>query len=120
MSPSRSYRDLIVWQKSMALTKKIYGFTRSFPKEETYGVTSQMRRAGISIAANIAEGQARNTRGEFLQFLGIAQGSLAELETLIMICENLGYLQKKTCEELLIDCGEIGKLLAALKRSLRA
>ncbi|MCC7211751.1 MAG: four helix bundle protein [Candidatus Brocadia sp.] len=78
MKRSRSYRDLIVWQKSMDLVHKIYIITQSFPREEMYGVTSQMRRAGISIPANIAEGQARNSKGEFRQFPGIAQGSLAE------------------------------------------
>ena len=81
MERSRSYRDLIVWKRSIDLIGRIYSSTRSFPKEETYGITSQIRRAGISIAANIAEGQARNSKGEFRQFLGIAQGSLAELET---------------------------------------
>ncbi|HLC16456.1 MAG TPA: four helix bundle protein [Thermodesulfovibrionia bacterium] len=119
MKPSRSYRDLIVWQKSMDLVSKIYNFTQSFPKEEMYGITSQMRRAGISVPANIAEGQGRNSKGEFLQFLGIAQGSLAELETLILICQNLAYIQQNNAEELLNDCEEIGRLLAALKRSLR-
>lgn len=118
MKRSRSYRDLIVWQKSMDLVNKIYSITQSFPKEEMYGVTSQMRRAGISVPANIAEGQARNSKGEFRQFLGIAQGSLAELETLILICQNLGYIQPNNAEELLDNCEEIAKLSAALKRSL--
>src|SRR3989337_842648 len=94
MEHSRSYRDLIVWKKSIDLVGRIYSCTRSFPKAEMYGLTSQIRRAGISIPANIAEGQARNSKGEFLQFLGIAQGSLAELETLILICQNLAYIQQ--------------------------
>ena len=97
----------------------IYSSTRSFPKEEVYGITSQIRRAGVSIPANIAEGQARNTKGEFLQFLGIAQGSLAELETLLEISRDLGYLTSPDVEGLLGKCGEIGKLLAGLKRSLK-
>lgn len=118
MEHSRSYRDLIAWKKSIALVGKIYSCTRSFPKEEMYGLTSQIRRAGISIPANIAEGQARNSKGEFLQFLGIAQGSLAELETLLVISQNLGYLTSTDAEGLLNDCEEIGKLLAGLKRSL--
>lgn len=110
MKHSKNYRDLKVWQKSMDLVKRIYFFTQSFPKEEMYGIISQLRRAGISVPSNIAEGQARNTIGEFLQFLGIAQSSLAELETLIMISENLGFLQKQTSEELLNNCEEIAKL----------
>ncbi len=83
-----------------------------------YGVTSQIRRAGVSIPANIAEGQARNTKGEFLQFLGVAQGSLAELETLLEISKDLGYLSLPDVKELLEKCEEIGKLSAGLKRSL--
>ena len=83
-----------------------------------YGITSQIRRAGVSIPANIAEGQARNTKGEFVQFLGIAGGSLAELETLLIISEQLGYLPSADAVELLNSCEEVGKLLAGLKRSL--
>ena len=100
MNRSRSYRDLVVWRKSIDLVKAIYSYTRSFPKEEIYGIVSQMRRAGVSIPANIAEGQARNGKKEFLQFLGIAQGSLAELETLLTISESLGYLPKSNYKEL--------------------
>jgi len=120
MEPSRSYRDLIVWKKSIALVGTIYSSTRSFPKEEMYGMTSQIRRAGVSIPANIAEGQARNSKGEFRQFLGIAQGSLAELETLLEISKNLGYLTSSNAEATLNVCEEIGKLLAGLKNSLHA
>ena len=83
-----------------------------------YGITSQIRRAGVSIPANIAEGQARNTKGEFLQFLGVAQGSMAEVETLLEISKDLGYLSSPVVKELLEKCEEIGKLLAGLKRSL--
>ena len=119
MERSRSYRDLIVWKKSIDLVGKIYSSTRSFPKEEMYGITSQTRRAGISIPANIAEGQARSSVGEFQQFLGISQGSLAELETLLVISRNLGYLTLKDADELLNDCEEIGRLLAGLKNSLK-
>ncbi|MCG2703044.1 MAG: four helix bundle protein [Candidatus Omnitrophica bacterium] len=84
-----------------------------------YGITSQIRRAGISVPANIAEGQARNGRKEFLNFLGIARGSLAELETLIIVSRNLEFLTKENAETLLTDCEEITKLLAGLQRSLR-
>lgn len=117
-SGSRSYRDLVVWNKSMDLAAKIYSSTRSFPREEMYGITSQMRRAGTSIPANIAEGQARETKPDFLRFLGIARGSLAELETWIMLCERLGYLNSQNSAMLLRDCEEIQRLLAGLRRSL--
>ena len=119
MTGSRSYRDLTVWKKSMDLAEMIYSCTRSFPKEEQYGITSQMRRAGTSIPANIAEGQARNNPGEFRQFLGIAKGSLAELETWIMLCERLVYLDSVSSEKLLNCCEEIQKLLAGLQKSLK-
>ncbi|MCK9425424.1 MAG: four helix bundle protein [Ignavibacteriaceae bacterium] len=96
----------------------IYTSTQHFPKEEIYGLISQIRRAAVSIPANIAEGQARNTTGEFIQFLGIAKGSLAELETLIILSENLNYMQKEVSENLLKDCEEISRLLSGLKKSL--
>lgn len=118
MIRSRNYQDLIVWKKSIALVGKLYASTRAFTKEERYGTTSQIRRVGVSIPANIAEGQGRNSLGEFRQFLGIAQGSLAELETLLIISGNLNYLKPQKKEELLKLCDEIGRLLAGLKRSL--
>jgi len=122
MTGSRNYRDLIVWQKSMDLAERIYSCTRCLPKEEQFGITSQMRRAGTSIPANIAEGQARSGPGlnpaEFRRFLGMAKGSLAELETWILLCVRLGYLDSVNSEMLLRDCEDIQKLLAGLLRSL--
>lgn len=122
MTGSRSYRALIVWQKSMDLAERIYSSTRCLPKEEQYGITSQMRRVGTSIPANIAEGQARSGPGqnpaEFRRFLGMVKGSLAELETWILLCERLGYLSSVNSELLLRDCGDIQKLLVGLLRSL--
>ncbi|PIP76384.1 MAG: diversity-generating retroelement protein bAvd family protein [Ignavibacteria bacterium CG22_combo_CG10-13_8_21_14_all_37_15] len=118
MTTLKSYRELIVWQKSISLVKMIYTSTQHFPKEEIYGLTSQIRRAAVSIPANIAEGQARNTTGEFIQFPGIAKGSLAELETLLILSENLNYMQKEVSENLLRDCEEISRLLSGLKKSL--
>ena len=118
MIRSRNYRDLIVWKKSIDLVSVLYTSTSTFPKEEIYGMTSQIRRAGVSIPANIAEGQGRNSRGEFRQFLGIAQGSLAELETLLLISGNLLYFTPQKTDELLEMCQEIGRLLAGLKNSL--
>ena len=118
MTSLRSYRELTVWQKSMDLTVKIYALTRSFPGDERYGITSQMRRAASSIPANIAEGQARRTTGEFLQSLGIARGSLAELETFVLLSTKLEMITPKNSEHLLRDCAEISKMLNALIKSL--
>lgn len=118
MGSVKSYRELVVWQKSMDLTKAIYDSTRPWPKEETYGLTSQTRRAAVSIPANIAEGQARGTTGQFVQFLGIARGSLAELETLLLLSSDLGYTTPNAAESLLSHCAEIGRLLNGLLRSL--
>ncbi|MDR3130514.1 MAG: four helix bundle protein [Treponema sp.] len=118
MKSLKSYQDLIVWQKSKNLAIRIYRCTQGFPSTEKFGIVSQMRRAAISIPANIAEGQARNTTGEFLQSLGFARGSLAELETFIIISEELAYLKPENSEELLKDCGEIGKMLSSLQKSL--
>ena len=118
MTSLRSYRELVVWQKSMDLTVRIYSLTRSFPREERFGITSQMRRAASSIPANIAEGQARRTTGEFLQSLGVARGSLAELETFLTLSERLEMTSDKDSQTLLSDCAEINKMLHALMRSL--
>jgi len=111
-----SYRDLLVWQKAIALVTEIYRATRSFPKEEVYGLTSQMRRAAVSIPSNIAEGQARLTKGEFRQFLGQAKGSLAELDTQLVIAQNLGYISQP--EPLLNQLAEVGRMLNGLLASL--
>ena len=87
----KSYRELLVWQKATDFAVECYRFSASFPKAETYGLTSQIRRAAVSIRANIAEGSGRGSRKEYVQFLLIAQGSLKELETHIIIAEKLGY-----------------------------
>src|SRR5271170_8467159 len=97
----RSYRDLAVWKKSMSLVLDIYSNTQTFPKIETYGLTSQLRRAAVSIPSNIAEGQARLSTGEFKHFLGNARGSLAEVETQILIAKDLSYLEENQTETLL-------------------
>ena len=119
MTSLQSYRDLIVWQKSMALAETIYRCSSQLPKEETYGMRSQLTRAAASIPTNIAEGQARHSTGEFLQFLGIARGSLAELETLLILCGNLNLLPQENVNSALSACEEIGKLLTGLVKSLR-
>jgi four helix bundle protein len=89
MSPVRSYRDLVVWQKSMALVINVYRCTQAFPKAEKYGLAAQSRRAAVSVPSNIAEGQGRISTGEFKQFLGHARGSLLEIETQISIAQEL-------------------------------
>ena len=115
----KGYRDLIVWQKSMTLAEHVYRATNEFPKPEIYGLTSQMRRAVVSIASNIAEGQGRNTTGEFIQFLGIAKGSVAELETQLELACRLTFLLSEEKELLLAQANEIGRMLAGLIAKLR-
>lgn len=114
--PKRNYRDLIVWQKAMEMVTEIYRVTLAFPREEIYGLTSQIRRAAVSIPSNIAEGQGRLTRGEFRQFLGQAKGSLAELETQTLIAQKLGYIRDSS--PLLDRISEVARLLNALLNSL--
>jgi four helix bundle protein len=116
----QNYRGLIAWQKAMALVKSIYQTTKGFPKDETYGLTSQIRRAAVSIPSNIAEGQGRNSTKEFIQFLSIAYGSLMEVETQIMIAESLEYLQTKDLEVFLEQTGEVARLINGLSKSLES
>ena len=109
-----SYKELIVWQKSIQLVTDIYKLTKIFPKEEAYGLVSQMHRAAISIPSNIAEGHDRNSDKEFSQFLCIARGSLAELETQIIISEKLEYTNEKQITPILNNCYEIGRMINGL------
>jgi four helix bundle protein len=118
MDKVRNYRDLIVWQKAMNMVKDIYLDVAGFPKAELYGLTSQIRRSAVSVPANIAEGQARNSTGEFRQFLGVSKGSLAELETLLLLSTNLGFLGKEKSTSLLDQCAELNRLINGLLRSL--
>lgn len=109
-----SYKELIVWQKSIQLVTDIYKLTKTFPKEEVYGLSSQMQRAVVSIPSNIAEGNDRNSSKEFSQFLRIARGSLAELETQIIISEKLEYTNKDQITPILNNCYEIGRMINGL------
>jgi four helix bundle protein len=118
-TPVQSYRDLVVWQKAMTLAELVYEASSKFPKQETYGLTSQMRRAAVSVASNIAEGQARHSRGEFLQFLGHARGSLAELETQSILSSRLGLVTSRTENSLAEMIGEVGRLMNGLRKSLK-
>jgi len=114
-----SYRDLKVWQRAMALAEACYLETRDFPREEMFGLTSQIRRAATSIAANIAEGYGREQTGTYVQFLRISQGSLKELETHLLIAQRVKLVPGKELEPLLEMCQELGKMLRSLIRSLQ-
>jgi four helix bundle protein len=113
-----SYHDLEVWKKSMELVTDIYKVTQTFLKEELYGLTNQLRRASVSVPANIAEGWGRGTTREYIQFLRIARGSLLELETLMTISHNLGYVTQDQ-ESIFQKIQEINKMTNALINSLK-
>ncbi|MCX8139278.1 MAG: four helix bundle protein [Gemmataceae bacterium] len=114
-----TYQDLQVWQNSMNLAERVYDLTRQFPKEELYGMTSQIRRAVISIPANIAEGWGRRYPAEFIQFLRQANGSRAELETLLLLSAEVGLATKTAVEPLLHELEILGKQLVNLERSIQ-
>jgi four helix bundle protein len=118
--PITDYRDLDVWNESMNLAAEIYDLTRTFPREELFGMTSQLRRASVSIAANIAEGYGRQQTRSFVQFLRIAQGSLKEVETHILLCVRVGLVTAATADSLMERCQRIGKMLVGLVRKLEA
>ncbi|MFM9905978.1 MAG: four helix bundle protein [Pyrinomonadaceae bacterium] len=115
-----SYKSLIVWQKSIHLVKIIYQLTNVFPNEEKFGLISQIRRAAVSIPSNIAEGQARRTTGDYIRFVSIAEGSLAELETQLIIAIDLGFCIEHQAAECFGLMTEVRKMLNALRRSLLA
>ncbi len=120
MGTLKSYQDLEVWKKSIDLAEKVYQLSAQFPQDERYGLSSQVRRSVVSIAANIAEGAARHGTREFLQFLGIASGSLAETETFLILARRLGMATSEQIDPLLSQMGEIGRMLNGLKRSLHS
>ena len=115
----QSYKDLIAWQKAMTLVTEIYRSTQKFPREEIYGLTSQLRRPAVSVPSNIAEGQARHSQKEFRLFLSHARGSLVEVETQLMIAQNLAYLSSKEAEHLLGLAAELGRILNGLMGAIR-
>jgi four helix bundle protein len=115
----RGYQDLIVWQKAMTLVNRIYLLTRQFPSDERFGLTSQMRRAAVSVPSNIAEGQARHSTGEFIQFISHAEGSVAELETQLLICVDLAYCSQDDSQPLIDLLLELKKMLNGLRRKLQ-
>ena len=114
----KNYQELIVWQKSMDLVEEVYKTSRAFPREEVYGLTSQIRRASVSIPSNIAEGQGRRTTSDFLRHLSIGYGSLREVETQILIARRLRYITQASLEEVMNLAGEVGRLLNGLMASL--
>ncbi len=120
MAEVRSYRDLIVWQQAMDLAVATYELTRVWPKEELYGLTSQARRAAVSICANIAEGYGRETRPSYVQFLRVAQGSIKELETHLMIAQRVDFASADQIDDALVQSESVGKLLRLLIRKLQA
>jgi len=114
-----SHRDLIAWQKAMALVTDIYRVTESFPDREIYGLTNQVRRAAVSVPSNIAEGKGRLSKKEFVQFLAKARGSLLEAQTQLEIAYNLGFLQKKDFEQLDAKAAEAGRVINGLIAKIR-
>lgn len=119
MEKTKNYRDLIVWQKFIDIAEYSYNITGTFPKEEIYGLSSQMQRCAVSIASNIAEGQGRGTNAQFAHYLHIAKGSLCELKTQFVIALRLKYILKEEFSKFEVALNEIGKLLNGLLKSQR-
>ena len=116
----KTHRDLKVWNDSIYFVTRLYEITNKFPKNELYGITSQIRRAAVSIPSNIAEGAARNSKKEFNHFLSIALGSASELETQIIISRNLNYIEKGITEILIKELTSIQKMIYGLMKSLQS
>lgn len=117
-SDTKSYKDLLVWQKGLVLVSSIYHLSRGFPQDERFGLVAQMRRAAVSVPSNIAEGQSRRTRGEFIQFISHSEGSLAELETQILIAIDLKFCTKEEATRTLAQVEELQKMLNGLRQKL--
>jgi four helix bundle protein len=116
----KTHKDLDVWKKAVEFVVKIYELTDNFPKSEIYSITNQIRRASVSIPSNIAEGAARAYNKEFIQFLNIALGSVAEVDTQLLICFKLGYLKSEIYRELEIELIEIRKMILGLRKYIYA
>jgi four helix bundle protein len=115
-----SFRELEVWQRAVELTLTIYKLTASFPESERFGLTNQLRRASVSVASNIAEGYGRSTKGEYVQFLGHARGSISEVETQLVIASALGFGSKPILRSTEKLCSEVGRMLRAMMKSLQS
>src|SRR5688572_20455559 len=118
MTEIKSHRDLVAWQRAMDAVVRVYGLTRDWPREELYGLTTQARRAAVSVPANIAEGYGRSGRASYVNFFKVAQGSLKELETHIEVAERIGFAATAQCREVLAETETVGKLPNGLIRSL--
>jgi four helix bundle protein len=118
MNNNTIYRDLVAWQKGVDLCELVYRASAAFPSHEIYGLTSQIRRAAVSVPSNIAEGAGRITRGEYLQSVGYARGSLLEIETQLIVAQRLGYLDAKEIDKLMELTNEIGRVASGLVRAL--
>jgi four helix bundle protein len=116
---AQHYKDLIAWQKAMDLVAALYDVTETFPKHEIYSLTNQMRRAAVSVPSNIAEGQAHYSNREFRHFLRHSRGSLAELETQVLIAQRRNYLSESQASEILNRADEVGRILSGLLNSLQ-
>lgn len=114
-----SYRDLEVWKLGIEIAKRCYILTQKFPKDELFGMTSQIRRAAASVPANIAEGYGRDSKGEYIQFLRIAQGSLKELETHVILSREVGLSMTPMTDKLLSDCDQLGRMRRSLIRAIQ-
>ena len=115
---AQGYRDLVAWQKGIAIAKEIYLLTKQLPADEKFGLVSQMRRAAVSVPSNIAEGKARHTTGEFIQFISHAEGSVAELDTQLTLCQDLGLLTQKESTAAANLLEELRRMLNGLRREL--
>jgi four helix bundle protein len=120
MGALKSFEELEVWKKAIDLTEAVYQASRRWPADERFGLVQQIRRSASSVAANIAEGAERPGTKEFLRFLGIARGSLAETKTFLILAERLSYLEKGEAEELKNVSNEVGRMLSGLTRSLQS
>ena len=114
----KSYRDLIVWQKSVQLAKSVYEVTGKFPRQEQFGLVTQLRRAAVSVPSNIAEGQARRKTGEFIRFISYSEGSIAEIDTQLVLSINLGYCGASEVRDLFQSIAELRRMLSGLRQKL--
>ena len=118
MAKVRSYRDLIAWQRSMDMAQLVYEVSAACPKEELFGVVSQMRRSAVSIPSNIAEGQGRKSTNQFMRHLSIAHGSICEMETQVLLAGRVAFLSSEQVDRVLDNSGEVGRLVNGLYNSL--
>ena len=119
MEKTKHYQDLLVWQKSIDLAEAIYTVTKNYPKEEMYGIISQMRRCAVSIASNIAEGQSRGSSAQFAHFLSISKGSISELETQLFISKRLKFISEDEYNQVQNNLSEIGRMLNGLIKAIK-